>query len=352
MREIVIHHPAAEASGLLDICNDSVLAAHGWSAGFWTCSDEAPVEQALGALGRKEGGEEWEHCRLAGAFATTHKKTEDCEAMARRGGWVYLFGSHFGDKPGPLRPRRHFVARFNEERLRGRLDEAPIEVEIARGTFKLHRVINDALRASGLPLIERGAAEARRCIEDTLRKGKKKGKKWARRIAEDDWPINVEGVAFRPSGALLLGLRYPVTLDGHPILVELDQIERLFADPPNEPAVSHLWVLTGVGTAGEPRGVRGLERMGEEYHAITGSLDSDPEKSVLLEDHPEGARAASRHHRFRLPETTLWTAVETERVQDVDAQEKEEKVEGISADAEGNFFYVMDDAEIRLRYTG
>lgn len=342
--EIVIDRPANEASALLSIHNRSVLAAHGWSAGFWTCSDEDPVQKALGALGRR--GDDWELCRLKGARATTRKKTEDAEGMARHGDWVYIFGSHFGEKTGPLRPRRNFVARFNEARIEGRLDDVTIKVEIARGSFKLHRLINDALKTSGLDLIEVGAEEARECIERTREKGIKGKKKWAGRIEEDDWPINIEGVAFRPSGALILGLRYPVTRGGHPILVELDQIDKLFRDPPNEPAVVHLWVLDNVGSAREPRGVRGLEWANGEFHAITGSLDSDPEKSVLLHDHPEGERAESRHHRFKLPEVTLWTGVGARKVRGVAG---EEKVEGISVDEEGGFLYVMDDEKIRLR---
>ena len=52
MSEIVIDHPAGEASGLLTIENTSVLEAHGWETGFWICGDEQPVDKALGALGR------------------------------------------------------------------------------------------------------------------------------------------------------------------------------------------------------------------------------------------------------------------------------------------------------------
>ena len=65
------------------------------------------------------------------AFATSKKKTEDCEAMARRGSWIYIFGSHFGSKSGPMESSRHFVARFDESRIQGSLDEAEIPIEIA-----------------------------------------------------------------------------------------------------------------------------------------------------------------------------------------------------------------------------
>lgn len=346
MRDVIIDENASEASGLLAIENEAVLAAQGWSVGFWTCSDEGPVEKALGAFGRRQGSREWELCPVAGARAKVKKKTEDCEAMARRDGWVYIFGSHFGTKTGPLEPRRHFVARFDEARIDGHLDEATIEVEIARGAFKLHRLINDALKESGIEIIEAGAEEARQCIEKTRKIGEKKGKRWAGRIHEGDWPVNIEGVAFRDSGGLLLGLRYPVTQDGHPVLVELDDTDKLFRDPPDTPSIRHLWVLENVGSAREPRGFRALEIKDGVFHAITGSLDSSPEESVLLEEHPEGARAESRHHRFTLPEVPWWTGVRAQHVADLDG---DSRVEGLALDNKGRFRYVLDDDRIHLQ---
>ena len=349
MREIVIDHPTGEASGLLAIRNRSVLEAHGWDLGFWTCSDEDPVEKALGALGRSaDSPDDWELCRLPKARPSLSKKTEDCEAMARWGNHIYIFGSQSGSKPGPLRPRRHFVARFDESRIQGRLDEARVDLEISRGTFRLHRLINDALRESGLELIERGPHEVDRTIRKTRKKGKKLGKKWAARLHEEDWPINIEGVAFRTNGALLVGLRYPVTRDGHPILVEVDGIDRYFFDPPeSEPAVTGLWVLADVGSAAEPRGVRAIEEdvEGGCFHVITGSLESDPEQSVLLRDHPEGAEAASRHHRVTLEGASPGPI----RTEPVHLAGDETKIEGLAIDTEGSFCYVMDDDKIRLR---
>lgn len=346
MKDVVIDEKASEASGLLAIENKAVLEAQGWSLGFWTCSDEGPVEEALGALGKRKDTGDWELCHVKGAKATVKKKTEDCEGMARLGDRVYIFGSHFGTKTGPLEPRRHFVARFNEAKIDGHLDEATIEVEIARGAFKLHRVINDALKESGLRIIETGAEEARQCIEKTRKIGKKKGKRWAGRIHEGDWPVNAEGVAFRDSGGLLLGLRYPVTRDGHPILVELDDVDKLFRDPPDTPSIRHLWVLENAGSAKEPRGFRALEIKDGVFHAITGSLDSSPEESVLLQEHPEGALAESQHHRFTLPEVPWWTGLEAKAVTGVDV---DSRVEGLAVDAKGRFRYVLDDDRVHLR---
>lgn len=343
-KEITIDEPASEASALLAIQSREVLAAHGWKMGFWTCSDEESIDRSLHALGKGKDG--WELVRPKKVRTDPRVTTEDAEAMARIGPWVYVFGSHFGTKSGPLEPTRHFIARFREDRLSGRLDEADLDIEIARGRFKLHRLLNDALRDSGLDLMEPGEEE-RRCIRETRKRGRKKKKKWAGRILKDDWPVDIEGAAFRSTGALLFGLRYPATKDGHPVLVEIEGIERLFRDPPDDPSVRQLWVLEGVGTADEPRGIRALEEDGDSFLAVSGSLDSAPEESAILHDHPEGEKAESCLHRFTLPQTPpRWIGVEAQRVEDLEA---ESKAEGIAADTRGNLWYVMDDERIRLR---
>jgi hypothetical protein len=95
-------------------------------------------------------------------------------------------------------------------------------------------------------------------------------------------------------------------------------VDKLFREPPDTPSIKHLWVLENVGSAREPRGIRALEIQESVFHAITGSLDSSPEESVLLQEHPEGERAESRHHRFTLPEIPLWTRVDAEPVAGVD----------------------------------
>ncbi|HET9225712.1 MAG TPA: hypothetical protein VFR31_03535 [Thermoanaerobaculia bacterium] len=346
MEEIVIDQPASEASALLAIESKAVLDAHGWEMAFWSCSDEDRIEKSLHALGKGKDG--WELVRPGKVRTEPKVRTEDAEAMARFGPWIYVFGSHFGTKSGPLEPTRHFIARFREDRLDGRLDDCEVEMEIARGRFKLHRLLNDALRESGIPLLHPGD-EQRRCIRETRHLGRKKRKKWAGRIRKDDWPVDIEGAAFRNNGALLLGLRNPSTRDGHPVLVEIEGIEKLFRDPADDPAVRQLWVLDGVGSAREPRGIRALEEDGDSFLAVTGSLDSTPEESAILQDHPEGERANSCLHRFSLPESPpRWSGIEAERVQDLEGS----RAEGLAADTRGRLWYVLDDERIRLRQVG
>lgn len=341
-QEIVIDHPAREGSGLLAVADPEILQAHGWDLAFWTCSDEAPVEGSLGALGRSRDTGAWEVVHPAKVKPNRKRRTEDCEALARRGDQVWLFGSQFGPKAGPLSPRRHFVARFDEATIAGRIDEVKIELEVARGSFLLHRLLNDALSASGLELIERGRSEEQDCIQRARKKGKKKGKTWAQRIHPDDWPINLEAATFLPSGTLLLGLRYPVTREGQPILVELGNPDALFHDG-EQPEIRSLRVVD-VGSPEEPRGIRALESVKDEVHAITGNLDSDPEESVLVRDHPEGKRAQSCHHRLIFPKDGERKVA----AEEVHLLKDQTKVEGLALDGAGCFWYVLDDEKIRL----
>lgn len=341
-KEIAIDHPASEGSGLLAVTSPSILEAHGWDLAFWTCSDEASVEGSLAALGRRRDTGAWEAVYPAKVKPSRKRKTEDCEAIARRGDQIWLFGSLFGSKSGPLSPHRQFVARFDEATIAGRIDEAKIKLEVIRGSFRLHRLLNDAMISRGLELMERGPHEEHRLIRRARKKGARKKKTWAQRIHPNDWPINLEAAAFRPDGTLLLGLRYPVTRLGQPILMELGCPDAIFQDGA-QPEVRSLRILD-VGSPDEPRGIRALECVQLEIHAVTGNLDSSPEKSVLIQDHPEGTRAKSRHHLLTFGED------EESRVatQEIRFMNKRTKVEGLALDGEGRFWYVMDHEKIRL----
>src|SRR3990170_5697217 len=98
-------HPN-EASGLLTVENDALLEAHGWESALWAVLDEGEIEDCIAILGHNSGGEiseGWEIERLHAVLAN-EVKTEDAESVARHDGRVYVFGSHFGSKSGPLQP--------------------------------------------------------------------------------------------------------------------------------------------------------------------------------------------------------------------------------------------------------
>ena len=145
-------------------------------------------------------------------------RTEDGEALAHHDGWVYVFGSHFGSKAGPLRPRRAFVARFREDDA-GDRDTVPC-TWCATGSGCTGR---STTRSPPPPLtpLPPGDRVRHRFIVETLARGTARAKSWVSRLAEDDLPLNVEAAAFTPAGTVLLGLRFPVTAEGEPILVEL-----------------------------------------------------------------------------------------------------------------------------------
>ena len=287
-----IKHPHSEASALLGVQNRSLTNARGWRDAFWAISDEKRVEEAIAVVARGKGG--WEVVPL-GADAGKIKKTEDCETLARAGSWVYVLGSQFGSKDGPLEPARHFVARFNESLV---TEELKVDLDVARAPFVLHRIVNDAFVEHGLEVLRPGDEAHQRFILDTMQIARDEDKAWRDRVRESDVPINVEGSTFLPGGHLLLGLRYPPTKDGHPILVEVEGIDRLF--------------------------------------------DSKPEKSALLADLPEAANAPNEH--WSMPLTLGKQGVTNLRAKRVRTFKEGSTVEGISLDGD-RVWYAHDDPE-------
>lgn len=354
MIEHRIDHPHNEASAMIAIHHERLLRAFGWELGFWIASDEARAHKCLAALGRRraspnEPGDAWEVKRLKTKRTknSSRKKTDDAEAMARVGPWIYVFGSQFGSKSGPLQAKRHWIARFNEHSVEVHAEKGVLKVrlEVARPAFLLHRAVNDALIAHAVDLLPQGARVREDYLDATLRQGEDDAKSWRRRIVPGDRPINVEGVAFLPNGRLVLGLRYPVTDAGHPILVEIDGLDQIFLKT-DDPQVrgNRVWVLSSVGSRKKPVGIRALDQRGRTLHAITGDLDSDPDDSRVLADHPEGLDALNEHHVFEIP--VKGTEIRTRRVRQFD---RGDNVEGLCLlHDQGSLWYVHDADDIRL----
>jgi hypothetical protein len=325
MREVTIEHPNNEASALVGIHDHALLEAQGWELAFWIVSDEKPAAKALAALGRTKDGS-WSVARLETKLSksSTSKSAEDCETIARAGSWMYVIGSQFGSKREVLEPKRHFVIRFNESQVRN----MSVEIELTRAPFVLHRLVNDAIRARRIALIERHD----RFIEKTLKAGK--SKKWKKLVDKADHPINVEGAAFLPNGHLLLGLRYPTTAAGHPILIELERIDALFEGA--EPRVATVWIIDNTGTKEAPAGVRELDARGAAIHVLTGDLDNPGV--------PEAA--PNEHVVIRVPPARRKTVhVKAKRVRKLP---KGSNAEGLAVQDDGTVWYVHDDEQIRL----
>ena len=226
-------------------------------------------------------------------------------------------------------------------------------MEIARRSFLVHRLINDALEAHGPDLVPLGEASRKALIEATIRRGERGNKKWAGLVREGDYPINIEGAAFRSSGRLLLGLRFPVAADGRPVLVELEGIEHLFEPGGEPPEVLGFWVVGAVGREGDIAGVRDLTLLdtagGEELHLVTGNVDSRDKDSVLLQDYPGGRHTVATHFRCILPPDEHSGLLDAGFVREFPTLPR---VEGIAIADGGRIFYVTDEDEgVHLRLT-
>ena len=344
MHETDLQLSPNEASDLGRVFGPELLARHGWDRAFVSVLDEAPAEDSLALLVHTAGApleDGWKAVRVHADASSSAGRTEDAEACAVRDGRVYVLGSQFGNKSGPLVARRSWIARVREEALAGVAGGGRVEMEIARLRFGLHRAVNDALAAAAIDLLPLGPRARAGYIDATIALGAADGKRWAGRITSADQPINVEAAEFRVDGRLLLGLRYPVSTGGHPILVELHDVEQLFEDPDSVPRCANVWVLEDVGSAEAPAGLRGLDTQGDDrFDAVVGDLDAAGKSALVLEDHPEGGNAASEHVRFSLPLTAGGGSVTSERVHHFGDLRR---VEGVAVDAEGHTHYVLDE---------
>jgi hypothetical protein len=349
-------HPN-EASGLLIIEDGALLEDHGWDLGFWAVMDEGQIEDCIAAIGHRRGSpqeEGWEIERLHARVTGDAGKTEDAEAITRehRTGMIYVLGSHFGSKSGPLQPRRGFVARFREAEV-GHVTEKPaMHLEVVRRSFALHRVVNDAFREHGIALVPLGDRAREALIDATIKRGEKEKKKWAGLVREDDYPINIEGAAFRAGGSLLLGLRFPTAADGRPLLVEFEGIGRFFEDD-GLPEVRGFWKVDAVGEGGDIAGVRDLAlrstQDGEELHLVTGNVDSRDKQSVLVKDYPGGRETVATHFRCAMPDDAHSGELKGEFVREFPNLPR---VEGIAIAGNDRAYYVTDEDEgVHLRLT-
>ncbi|EMI16847.1 hypothetical protein RMSM_06242 [Rhodopirellula maiorica SM1] len=351
-----------EVSAMTACYNRRVLDAFGFDLAFWIVSDEAQAHHSVALLGRQQCAESqstdddadaWHVIPVKAKLSkhSTDEETDDPECVARVGGWIYIFGSHFGSKSGPLDPQRHFIARFNESLVEIRNEKLKTQMDVCRVPFALHRAINDAITQRDLKLIAAGSQSLKNYIRATIADADGDQPKWRDRLHHSDRPINIEGVAFLPNGRVLIGLRYPVTAEGHPILVEVDGIDRLFEKKGlrkfGRVKATRVFVLQNVGKAEQPAGIRAMIQRGRTVYAITGDLDSDPDESQILADHPKGFDSPNRYHVFDIPDGPDY-GVEPIQVETRFTFEQRDNVEGVAVTDDGSVWFVHDDEDIHL----
>jgi hypothetical protein len=303
-----------------------------WHEAYWTAIDEAPASECLHVVARiGHGAGEWRIKPVAVRLDRGSRKTQDVEALARFDGWVYLIGSQYGRPGGPLESRRSFLARFREPMV----DPArAVRMEVVRDRFRLHRAINDALAVSRLPLARLKEKAARDFIRRTRTLGRRRHKAWADRILPEDLPLNIEGAAFDDQGGLVLGLRFPVTASGQPIIVELKEVAGAFGSADWWPVVRAIRVLTGAGSSRAPVGIRDLELSGHDLHVLVGGIDPE------LVDHAPPPSVRSFEHRVgRWTRGTHAASLPTRLVRRF---RPGQRVEGLAADGAGGFAYVAE----------
>ncbi len=348
---VELENGPAEASALVRCESSQILQAHGFDRGFWVVLDEGRVEESVALLGHKRDKDlasGWK-LKVLSAEPSCEDKTDDAECLARAGEWLYVLGSQFGSKDGPLQPKRAFVARFREQDVDGKVHKTSSPLEIARRPFVLHRAINDGLRDSGVTLIPMGPHSRDVYLAQTLRVGAKKDSPWAPLVRVEDWPINVEGLAFLEDGRAIVGLRYPLTDNGEPLLVELEGFDRLFEEDGLPPRVTQVWWLAGVGARDRSAGVRGLERIGDELHVLTGPIGTARKDSTITMDYPGSKSTLCGHWSVSLESMQSPGPIEPRRVR---VFEDRQHVEGMALGDDGRWYYVSDyDESVMLHVT-
>ena len=97
--------------------------------------------------------------------------------------------------------------------------------------------------------------------------------------------FNIEGLAATPDGALLAGLRAPLTDDGKALIVRIDDPFALVGlSPPADAAVAgDAPAIAAVSTLDlGGRGVRSLDRVGERYLIVAGSVEDGGKPPAAL----------------------------------------------------------------------
>jgi len=327
----LILSPRRGTSALLRL-RRSVTDRKTWHEAYWMAIDEAPASECLSIVARSgSGAGTWRIVPVAVRQDRGSRKTQDVEALARFDGWIYLIGSQYGCPGGPLASRRSFLARFREP---VGAPAKPVRMEVVRDRFRLHRAINDALAAAGLPLARLREKAARDFIRRTRALGRRRHKVWADRILAGDLPLNIEGAAFDDRGALLLGLRFPVSASGEPIIVELEELDGAFRSAGWWPVVRAIRVLTGAGSPDAPMGIRDLELSGDEIHVLVGGIDAE-----LVDNAPHPSARPFEHRAGRWTRGAEVASLPTRLVRRF---RPGQQVEGLAGDGAGGFAYVAE----------
>lgn len=327
-----------EASGLLEVENFKFMEEMDWTAAFWVVCGQGKVDDSIALVAETESGERV-LVEPEIQVRDSSPETADSQALARFGNWVYVFGSHAGPVQEPLSLEHHFAARFDESDIRLDNGTPAIEMEIGHRRFILHDALNEALRESRFDLIPRGAGEA-----DVL---ERTAEQYPAAVdaghlsSAMDRRLRIEGAAFLDDGSAVLGLRYPVTAGGDPIIAVVHHVEGFFTDPPITPQVERVVTLDIARSEEVPTGIRALDSAGGDvFHALVGNLTDEP-RSSILGDHPTARDASVRHVEFQIPPDDR----QSSRPQTIREFEDGQRVDGLAWSPVDKSYYAVGTSE-------
>jgi len=218
------------------------------------------------------------------ARAAVMKGEADLEGAAWLENQIYLITSHGRNSDGERRPRREQIIS-----LTAKSDASGVTVEVPNDRHPYRRLLDDLAKLPAL----------RSSIDTTDNKVPK--------LAPERDGLNIEGLAVGSDGAsLLVGLRNPLTRDGHAILVPLMNASAVLSGSQGKRAELGEPILLDLGN----KGIRSIEYVENKqaYLILAGPRDDGADFALYLwsgrpdDSKPSEVKEASEILR-RIPET-------------------------------------------------
>lgn len=295
-----------EASGLLPVMSGPILAELGCDEAWWVCHDEGDLDSMVSLLAAPCHGKA-ERWSVSGVrLVADGPPRTDAEAITRIEGTVFVIGSSFVGRSGVGDDRRAFIARFSEEDVS--LDAHSVSAQVLDLESTLVDRVTDAL--VGIELLP---------------------------TRNDHRSINIEGAAV-VADDLVLGLRWPATSDGHPLLIRFSGAAAVLTDADwsvetfaDLAVAAH--VISSDGTRKRPEGIRAVANSDDGLHITVGPTERG---LVAGKAKPAAARHLRLDDGFDRREIG---ATEIERFEGF------RKVEGLAPRSADRWLYALDDED-------
>lgn len=326
LRRLRLKSSLSEASALLAIDDAALLKTLSLDEGYWLAHDEGGLgsgaaRSMVSIVGRVDDDWTVTPVKLTDSAGKGPRPITDAEALAAHGDWVFVVGSGFLGANNKLDRRRAFITRFSPAELRIKPKGLTGHAEVLNLGTDLLTAVNDALATSSTELMATSAPVSKATTK-------------ASGGSPESTPINIEGAACIGS-CLFLGLRWPVTTAGGPLIVEVDRGAELIAGPWTDATAGELAALPmsvhDVDAAGASKkkalGIRALSTFDGNLHAITGPTDRDIAATKM--------KAGGYTHVRIDPASDGVVPLET--------FEGYRKVEALAARPDGGWIYGLDD---------